>query len=200
MSAGWGACTGGGKNGGAGQSAGTGAGRLGPLRKQRQKTLLEPVPALCLVWKFGDRKRVSIAKNHSKPSQEFAEQFRPSIHKMRGFSWSSPQKVHPNFAQNLGRQILGNTFSGLKNALFWGSCARPSGSQFYYIPLVCTQEEHCFFSDQNLHQCEHAAPTHEKQRKRKGRDTVRSQILTCLNFIFQSWLGENLPILIPICN
>ena len=24
------------------------------------------------------------------------------------------QKVHPNFAENLGRQILGNTFSGPK--------------------------------------------------------------------------------------
>ena len=32
---------------------------------------------------------------------------------MKGFSRNSPQKVHPNFAQNLGRQILGNTFSGL---------------------------------------------------------------------------------------
>ena len=31
---------------------------------------------------------------------------------MKGFSKSSHQKVHPNFAKNLGRQILGNTFSG----------------------------------------------------------------------------------------
>ena len=67
---------------------------------------------------FGDRKSLSIAKNHPKPSQEFSEQFGPSIHKMKGFSRNSPQKVHPNFAQNLGRQILGNTLSGLKN---WNS-------------------------------------------------------------------------------
>ena len=33
---------------------------------------------------------------------------------MKGFSRNSPQKVHPNFTQNLGRHILGNTFSGLK--------------------------------------------------------------------------------------
>ena len=57
---------------------------------------------------------LSIARNHPKPSQEFSEQFGPSIRKMKGFSsGNSPQKVHPNFAQNLGRQILGNTFSGL---------------------------------------------------------------------------------------
>ena len=62
---------------------------------------------------LGDRKSLSIAKNHPKPSQDFSEQFGPSIHKMKGFTRNSPQKVHPNFAQNLGRQILGNTFSGL---------------------------------------------------------------------------------------
>ena len=59
-------------------------------------------------------KSLSIAKNHPKPSQEFSEQFGPSIHKMKGFGRNSPPKVHPNFAQNVGRQILGNTFSGLK--------------------------------------------------------------------------------------
>ena len=59
--------------------------------------------------------QVSIAKNHAKLSHEFSEQFRPpSTHRMKGFSRNSLQKVHPNFAQNLGRQILGNTFSGLK--------------------------------------------------------------------------------------
>ena len=63
---------------------------------------------------IGDRKSLSIAKNHRKPSQEFSEQSGPPIHKMKGFSRNSPQKVHPNFAQNLGRQILGNTFLGLK--------------------------------------------------------------------------------------
>ena len=60
---------------------------------------------------------LSIAKNHPKPSQEFSEQFGPSIHKMKGFGKNSPQKVHPDFAQNLDRQILGNTFSGLKKFL-----------------------------------------------------------------------------------
>ena len=51
-----------------------------------------------------------IAKNHPKPSQELSEQFGPSIHKMKGFDRNSPREVHPNFARNLGRQILGNTF------------------------------------------------------------------------------------------
>ena len=59
-----------------------------------------------------DGKSLSIAKNHLKSSQEFSERFGPFILKMKGFSRNSSQKVHPNFAQNLGRQILGNTFSG----------------------------------------------------------------------------------------
>ena len=66
-------------------------------------------------------------KKHPKPSQNFLEQFGHSVHKMKGFSRNLPQQVHPNFAQNLGRHIIGNTFSGLKqsnflNALFlqWG--------------------------------------------------------------------------------
>ena len=33
---------------------------------------------------------------------------------MKGLSRNWPQNVHPNFAQNLGRQIFGNTSSGLK--------------------------------------------------------------------------------------
>ena len=57
--------------------------------------------------RFGDRKSLSIAKNHPKSSQEFSEHFGPAIHKMKGSSGNSPPKVHPNFAQNLGRQILG---------------------------------------------------------------------------------------------
>ena len=61
--------------------------------------------------RFGDRKSLPIAKNHPKPSQEFSEQFGPFVHKMRDFSKNSRQKVHPNFAKNLGRQILRNTFS-----------------------------------------------------------------------------------------
>ena len=35
------------------------------------------------------------------------------MHETKGFCRNAPQKVHPNFAQNLGRQILGNTFSAL---------------------------------------------------------------------------------------
>ena len=34
---------------------------------------------------IGDRKSLSIAKSHWKPSQEFSEQFGPSIQKMKGF-------------------------------------------------------------------------------------------------------------------
>ena len=34
---------------------------------------------------------------------------------LKGFSSNSPHKVHPNFAQNLGRQFLGNTCAGLKS-------------------------------------------------------------------------------------
>ena len=71
--------------------------------------------------KVGDRKSLPIAKNHPKPSQEFREQIGPSLRKMKGFSKSSHQKVHPNFAKNLGRQILGNAFSGPKKGLGEGS-------------------------------------------------------------------------------
>ena len=61
---------------------------------------------------FWDRTSLSIAKNHAKTSQEFFQQFGPSTHKLKGFSKNSHQKVHPNFAKILGRQILGNTLSG----------------------------------------------------------------------------------------
>ena len=66
---------------------------------------------------FGDRKSLSIAKNHPKTSQEFSEQFGPSTHNIKGFSKNSHQKVHPNFAKILGRQILGNTLSGPNDLL-----------------------------------------------------------------------------------
>ena len=66
---------------------------------------------------IGGRKSLSIAKNHPKPSQEFSEQFGPSIHKMKGSGRNSPQKVHPNSAENLGREIFGNTFSGGESGL-----------------------------------------------------------------------------------
>ena len=48
--------------------------------------LLLSVNCLVLVWQFGDRKSLSIAKNHPKPSQEFSEQFGPLTYKMKGFS------------------------------------------------------------------------------------------------------------------
>ena len=54
-------------------------------------------------------------KNHRKPSQIFSERSGPFIHEMKGFSGNSPPKAHANFAQNLGRQILRNTFSGPKD-------------------------------------------------------------------------------------
>ena len=56
---------------------------------------------------LGDSESLSIAKNHPKP-----ERFGPFIHKMKGYSRNAPQKVHANLAQNLGRQVLRNTFSG----------------------------------------------------------------------------------------
>ena len=61
---------------------------------------------------LGDRKSLSIAKNHPKTSQEFSEQFGPSTHEKKGFCKNSHQKVHPHFTKNLGRRMLGNTFSG----------------------------------------------------------------------------------------
>ena len=54
------------------------------------------------VFLFGDRKSLSTAKNHPKPSQEFREQIGPFLHKMKGFSKISHRKVHPKFAKNLG--------------------------------------------------------------------------------------------------
>ena len=60
---------------------------------------------------LGTEESLPIAKNHPKTSPECSEQFRPSTHKMKCFGQNSHQEVHPNFAKNLGRQILGNTFS-----------------------------------------------------------------------------------------
>ena len=70
-----------------------------------------PWPCTAKLW---DRKSLSIAKNHLKTSQEISEQFGPSTHKIKGLSKNSHQKVHPNFAKILGRQILGNTLSAPK--------------------------------------------------------------------------------------
>ena len=58
---------------------------------------------------LGDRESLSTAKSHPKTSQDFSEQLGPSTHQIKGFSKNSHQKVHPNFAKLLERQILGNT-------------------------------------------------------------------------------------------
>ena len=42
--------------------------------------------------------------------KNFLNTLGPLIHKNKGFSRNSHGKVHPNFAKNLGREILGNTF------------------------------------------------------------------------------------------
>ena len=54
----------------------------------------------------GDRKRLPIAKNHPKTSQEFSEEFGPVTHKMKAFTKNSHQKVHPNFAKTLETNSL----------------------------------------------------------------------------------------------
>ena len=62
------------------------------------------------VTNLRDRKSLSIAKSHPTLSRELPEKFGPSIRTMKGFGKSyrknSPPKLDPNFAQNLGRQIL----------------------------------------------------------------------------------------------
>ena len=81
---------------------------------------------------FVDRKSLPIAKNHPKTSQEFSEQFGGLLHiKCRGFSKNWHAKVHPNFARNLGRQTIGNTFSGPQNAVIMAL-------QHAIAPLPCT--------------------------------------------------------------
>ena len=85
-----------------------------------------------VVTKIGDRKSLSIAKNHLKPSQDLSEQFGPVIHKLKGFSENSPRKLHSNFAKNLGRQILENTFSGPRKKSikgFLGVCKQEAREQ-----------------------------------------------------------------------
>ena len=55
------------------------------------------------------------SSNSKESSEDFpiilSEQSRPFLYKFKGSSKSSPQKVQANFAKNLGRQILGNTFA-----------------------------------------------------------------------------------------
>ena len=63
---------------------------------------------------IADWKSLSAAKHNPKTSQKFLNNSGPLTHKMKGSSENSHQKVHPHFNRNLGRQILGNTFSGPK--------------------------------------------------------------------------------------
>ena len=72
-----------------------------PVFKQKRSTLM----SFCR-----DRKSLQIAKNHPKPSQGFSEQFGPFIHQVKVFGKNSRQEVHPKFAKNLGRHILGIPF------------------------------------------------------------------------------------------
>ena len=62
---------------------------------------------------FQGLRKSSNSKESTEVSQEFSEQIGPFIHRINGFSKNSHEKVHPNFAKNLGRQYLGNTFSAL---------------------------------------------------------------------------------------
>ena len=90
-----GAGTGARKNGGTGESAGTGAGRPGPLAKQRQNSLTAPVPALwpappflpapappALVWNshFGVLRRPDLnASDLNSQSLEFHGDLQPAF-------------------------------------------------------------------------------------------------------------------------
>ena len=84
-----------------------------------KKTFVEKQKSAVLIeFKVGGTKKsLSIAKKSPEAFPRISEQVRPSIRKMKGCSRNSPQKVHANFAQNLGRRILGNTFSGLMQIL-----------------------------------------------------------------------------------
>ena len=64
--------------------------RPGVLSKVQILNLVLGVGVFSLLSIIGDRKSLSIAKNHPKPSQEFSEQVRPPIHEMKGFSRNSP--------------------------------------------------------------------------------------------------------------
>ena len=74
--------------------------------------LVEMFAVAVAIPSLGGRKSLPKAENHLKPSQKFSEQVGPSTHKMNCFYKTSHQKVDPNFAKNLGRQVLGNTSSG----------------------------------------------------------------------------------------
>ena len=87
-------------------------------------------PGIVTPKNFGGRKSLPIAKNDPKPSHEFSDQIGPPTHKTQGFCKNSHEKVHRNFAKNLGRQILGNAFSmpqklALSTNLYFASALRP---------------------------------------------------------------------------
>ena len=58
----------------------------------------------------GDRKSLSIAKNHPQPSQNFSGQFGPSIHEMKGFSKNHPQKFTRTSPKTWEDKFLGIPF------------------------------------------------------------------------------------------
>ena len=61
---------------------------------------------------FRGPKKSSNSKESSETFPRISQQIGPFLHKMKGFSKISRQKVHLKFAKNLGRLILGNNFSG----------------------------------------------------------------------------------------
>ena len=155
---------------------------------------------------FGDRKSLSIAKNHPKPSQEVFEQFGPSIHKMKGLSRNSPQKVHPNFAQNLGRQILGNTFSGLKRSFLQipdseaAARFRPSNGRSSTGRTPICEFLWCLCFEENLQGrgCFQASSWWLPRKipgksREKQRNTLRPETLTYRLYIFKIILLIGLP-------
>ena len=89
---------------------------------------------------FRYRKIRSIAKNHPKP-RSLPKNFLNNSDLLftEGFRRNSPQKVHPNFAQNLGRQILGHTIPFLASSdgtcfvgMLSGMSQIPEGAQKVY--------------------------------------------------------------------
>ena len=75
---------------------------------------------------FACPRSLPIAKNPPKSSQTVSAPSRPFLQNVKGLSKTSARQVHSNFAKNLGRRVLGNTFSGPKDSLL-GPRDRPGG-------------------------------------------------------------------------